>query len=1268
MSERQKSNHPFLSEQEIVHDLLDAFRHCANADDYLGQVVNVIQHALGYYHVQVYLLEESATTPERLVMHSGTGEEGQKRKQHGFSLPINARRSLAAQAVREKRAVIINDIHQSPHHLPHALLPKTQAEAAIPLLNGKRLLGVLDVQHSQLDCFTPASQRILQIAADQISAALVHYAVQQHNAQLHYRLAVLQEIAEAAATAVDDNDLVAQVTRLVGVALRADNVGFRFVDARSGNLRSHVTYQKTVGQKQALTVTGPGEGITGRVLATGQPWRIPDVSQEPAFLGDQAIRSELCVPLFLDGKVMGVINAESVRVNAFSEDDEAFLVTIATQVATAFQKIQLTGTFQRQIEEKDALLTTMKAISSLQIDDVLNTLAREAKRLLEGDASRIHLLEPDGETLSCVVDLSSISDTVRQFPVKIGQGIIGGVALSGTAEIVPNTRFDRRVIYFPGIPPMDFAALLAPLKLRQQVLGVMSVFRRNLNHSFTQADLNLLVAMADQAAVAISNARLFATEQRKRQELSVLNTMAMVAAEADSGDDLLERAKRFIGSRLFPDSFGVMFLDEVTGVLRTHHTYWGPEATVPVENSIAGLVITSGKPYRSADVLQEKRFFEAQFYELGAQMRSKLCVPLKVGGSMIGVLNAENRQPGAFTEADERIMITLARQMEMALEKLQLLEKEQQRAIQQQALAAMSGTVLGALNLPDLWTAVTQATQKIFHADRAAVFLTNSDGDSLICAYAKSLSTTFIESLEAHFNQAPEFQIVHTQNPLLINDALNHPLTMPISDLIKDEGFRSYALFPLITDHDLLGVVGIYYDTPHQFVADDLTTGQTLARIITVALQNVQVFAQRSYALLNEKKFSDFIRQLNEYQDLPTILSNVIIHAANLIEADAGIIALLIEGSILTFYPYNVPPNFTLEPSSRGRGVAWHIVDTGESVLLAEYKQHPQAIDKWVQTNVQAFLGVPLITPEGVQGALCLFNLATQKQFSESDRQLAEAIAEQAGLAIYNSRRFDEAVQRVNQLAISLARQEELARAKDAFVQTLTHELRTPLGIIVGHAELLESGILGNLQPSQTESIHIINRRLQMINEMLDDLSMLLAAQTQEIVHHPIQPQPFINSIVADFQLHTTELSLTLETELPDDLPMISGDDAQLRRVFDNLLSNAMKFTPAGGSVRIHAFPESEYVIICVTDSGVGMPADQLERVFERFYQVRSHKSMNPHGVGLGLALVKEIVEAHGGYVRVESEEGRGSMFEVALPVARWQVSDSAIQPGHLTG
>ncbi|MCA9935329.1 MAG: GAF domain-containing protein [Ardenticatenaceae bacterium] len=1244
MSEQDATIHILIQTLSANGRLLD------DIDTYLEQAVSQIKDTLGYYHVQVYLTDSLSPA---LVLHSGTGEEGRRRKQMRFSLPISARRSLVAQSAREKTPVIVNDTRQTPHHLPNALLPKTRAEAAIPLIWEEQLLGVLDVQHSEPDYFDVAQRLLLEVLAKEVATTLAFAQLKQGQTRLQAHLTAFDALGTAVSNAADENELIEQATQIIIQALQADNAGLGFIESQSGNLRMHRSYQLNVGWGRPALVTGPGEGVTGRVLASGQPWRIPDVSQEPAYIGNPAIHSELCVPIRENGQVIGVINVESVRLNAFCEADEAFLLIVANQLATAFQKIRLAGTFSRQLEEKDTLLAMMRAISSLQLEDVLNAIAQEAKDLLQGDASRIYLLEPDEEALHCVAVWADAAEAVRQFPVKIGQGITGSVALSGVPEIVPNTRYDRRALYIPGTPPRDNAAIFAPLKLRQKVLGVMSIVRNDLNRPFTPTDLTLLTTIAEQAALAIENARLFAAERRKREEFSALNAVAAVSVEAVTEDDLLERATRFIGARLFTDSFGVMLLDEVSGVLRTHHTYWGPEATVPIDGSIAGQVVQTGLPFRTADVAREVRFFEAQVFEMGAQMHAKLCVPLSVSGKVVGVLNAESKQPGVLTDADEKLLLTLAKQMSTALKKIELLEMERKRTMQQRALAEVAGLLLSKLSFRELWTAVSEAAEQTLQVDRTAIFLAGLNEGRLVCAYRNNLSTRFTDELAAHFDQTSENRLLHRREPVLQHNVLQYSQNVQMLDLYRQEGFHSYALFPLHSNGDFLGLIAVYRDTAVPFSNDDVSTGQALAKMTAVAVQNVQLFTERAHTLLKEKQINALIHQLNEEKDMPTILATVIQKTAVLIGAEAGFVSLILEGTIMTYYPYNIPPHLNLNPTTHGKGIAWHIVDTSESILLAHYKQHPQAIPKWINAGIQAFLGVPLLAHNTVQGTLCLLNFSKHKPFTSGDRILAESLARQAGLAIYNARHTEEQNQRMSQLAVSLARQEELDRAKDNFVHTVTHELRTPLGIIMGHTELLESGILGELPATQQESVTIIARRVRMITDMLDDLGVLLAAQTQETHPEVIQPSQFINSILTDFQLKAEEIDLSLIAEIPNALPAVTGDVTHLRRVFDNLLSNAFKFTPAGGRVTVRAAVEGEYVLLFVTDTGVGMPSDQLGRIFERFYQVRGHKNMNPHGSGLGLALVKEIVEAHKGYVHVESEEGKGSTFEVALPITQ---------------
>ncbi|MCZ7667567.1 MAG: GAF domain-containing protein [Chloroflexi bacterium] len=186
----------------------------------------------------------------------------------------------------------------------------------------------------------------------------------------------------------------------------------------------------------------------GQVINTGKLWNVPDVSLEPAYLGDPEIASELCVPVKVGENVIGVINAESRQINAFSKQEEQLLATIAGYISTAIEKIRLFENTQMQAAETAALLATSKAISSLELDHVLNTIAQEAKNLFEADTSRIHLIDPDGKSMRCAVVVSNQPELgIFDYVHPVNQGITGSVIMSGLPEIIPDTLKDRRAMH-----------------------------------------------------------------------------------------------------------------------------------------------------------------------------------------------------------------------------------------------------------------------------------------------------------------------------------------------------------------------------------------------------------------------------------------------------------------------------------------------------------------------------------------------------------------------------------------------------------------------------------------------------------------------------------------------------------------------------------------------------------------------------------------------------------------------------------------------------
>lgn len=263
-----------------------------------------------------------------------------------------------------------------------------------------------------------------------------------------------------------------------------------------------------------------------------------------------------------------------------------------------------------------------------------------------------------------------------------------------------------------------------------------------------------------------------------------------------------------------------------------------------------------------------------------------------------------------------------------------------------------------------------------------------------------------------------------------------------------------------------------------------------------------------------------------------------------------------------------------------------------------------------------------------------------------------ESLAAMAAIAIENARLYAEEQQRAAALARALEQQQELDRLKNEFIRNVSHELRTPLALIYGYAELLDDGGLGELQPDQREPVSVIARRTRMLHKMVDDLMIILETEAQAPQRKPLNLADLVRELLADFQIAVQQAGLTLVAELSPNLPKVPGDIESLRRVLDNLLGNALKFTPPGGQITVRLWAEGPAVMLEVADTGIGIPPDQLERIFERFYQVDGSTTRRYGGTGLGLALVKEIIEAHGGKVGVESNEGRGSTFTLTFPIA----------------
>ena len=336
-----------------------------------------------------------------------------------------------------------------------------------------------------------------------------------------------------------------------------------------------------------------------------------------------------------------------------------------------------------------------------------------------------------------------------------------------------------------------------------------------------------------------------------------------------------------------------------------------------------------------------------------------------------------------------------------------------------------------------------------------------------------------------------------------------------------------------------------------------------------------------------------------------------------------------------------------------GGSTVGRCITAGRNILTSRSAESVNGEDSsWVGGS-ESELSLPLITGERILGALTVQS-ADASAFSSLHVAGFQIVTDQLANAIQNANLYADARRRADELAAAYEQLKELELLKDQFMQNISHELRTPLTMIRGYAELMASSQLGTLDADQLDAVDVILRYSNALTLLVDDIMAIMDVSTSKSTNQPVALAELLSISLLDFQVLATGAGVHLVSDIDenDPQPVIYANPDHLRRIVENLIGNAVKFTPAGGKVRVQLDMRDGQAIISVSDNGIGIPPEMLPHVFDRFFQVDGSRKRRHGGVGLGLALVKELVESYGGWVTADSLGiDRGSTFRVALPV-----------------
>jgi PAS domain S-box-containing protein len=336
------------------------------------------------------------------------------------------------------------------------------------------------------------------------------------------------------------------------------------------------------------------------------------------------------------------------------------------------------------------------------------------------------------------------------------------------------------------------------------------------------------------------------------------------------------------------------------------------------------------------------------------------------------------------------------------------------------------------------------------------------------------------------------------------------------------------------------------------------------------------------------------------------------------------------------------------QPLVVGEGLLGQVVSSGYPSLTTNLDQAdtPQSgTYHQVQMRLASLLILPLRTRREVLGALVIAAHDTDRQMDDQKLPLAEDLAERAALAIENARLYTDQVEARKKV-------EELSKLKDEFLSIASHELRTPVTSIKGYTQLaktlIDDGDLRTSEQYLDVALNQIDRMTRLITELLD-VSRIETGRL-EIRRETIDWREFVEAVVN--RQHAAHRDREFHLRLPEQSRQVLGDRDRLEQVLCNLLDNAIKYSPEARDVDIEVMDQGDRLITAVRDYGIGIPADELALVFERFHRGRQVSTNNYGGLGLGLYITRQIIDRHGGSIWVESREGEGTRFLFSLPAA----------------
>ena len=976
-----------------------------------------------------------------------------------------------------------------------------------------------------------------------------------------------------------------------------------------------------------------------RVIRSGQPLLINRTEEEieeskksDTRFGDltRVAASALVSPLQVGTRIMGVISTQSYSMDAYNDEHSMLLTAIAQQVVIAIENARLLEQTEKRAQRLAILNEIGQELSTLtNLPTLMEKVYQQIQKALSADLFFVNLLDAQNER----VTFPFMMDTGQRWEQKPKP--LTDMEGSFTYETI-RTRQPLLINQWSASPENDESnppiigddtkitksLMFAPLLSGQEMLGAISAQSYKAN-AYTEEDLNLLSGIANQVAVSIKNTRLLEETKQNEGYLSTLNELGRVVSELRNLPELLEVIYQEVKKHLSVDAFYVGLHHPESNTVSYPIMYdegisYHPEPDDITTHSFLYKLL-HGEHAKFIRRTEEEMAREDKNYGMLGNVSkvsaSLLIAPLKTGEQVIGVISAQSYKVDAYTEDDLNLLIGIGNQVGVAIQNARLLEEIRQNAEHLSILNEAGRAVSQIMDLPDLLEVIYDQGRKSFSLDAFFVGLYHPERNEisfpLVFDDGRRFDAPPSEVIESSFLG----RFLKGEKSILINrteEELARNVTQQQRMGDKSKLSASIIAAPLISRDQIVGMISAQSYTLNAYNKSHVRLLEGIANQIAIAIENSRLYTSAQQEIRERERVE---MELQKERDFAVQVMNTLGQGVSVSMLDG--VYEYVNPAYAHMLGYT-PDDMIGEPSE-------HFALPEEDGKHSEQRTHREhGKTTTYETRLRhkdghivhvLVTGVPRYQNGRVIGSIAAITDLTERRRTEIERE--------------------------NLLAEMERKNAELER----FTYTVSHDLKSPLVTIGGFLGFLEADIKSRdfKRVERTLSrIHEATKKMQRLLEELLELSRIgrianpsLDVSFGDLVHETLE--------LVEGQLRAKQV----EVEVDAKFPIVHVDRVRISEVIQNLITNAIKFMGNQQNPKIHIGVETRdgESIYFVKDNGVGIAPEFHDRVFGLFNKLNP----NTDGTGIGLALVKRIIEVHGGRIWVESEPDKGATFFFTL-------------------